>query len=560
MRDHRDNAPNYVLSVPEGVTLASGRSESSEGGLLYFSRRLENQRYMLSLRPGSRITGLRFRGPTRSTEPVGIKTGAIYVYRVDNVLIDRNEFYDWPGAGVTVHEAANTRPTASRVRVTNNFFHHNLRCGSGYGVVVFGEGGYAYIDRNVFDFNRHAVAADGRRRMGYIADRNFVLSGGKTCSDGWWDPGYYNQHFDMHGLGDRGRGGVAGEYMDIRRNTIRGEQKYYVIRTRPAFHLRGEPEIMAYFRDNVVAHDDRDEAVKKHDNTTRLTVTRNQYDVDTSMELAVGDFDGDGYDDVFQATGGVWVYSARGQSEWRYLNHDARRLSELRFGDFDGNGKTDVFAQDGARWLVSWNATSGWISLPQGSSIDMSKYRFGDFDGDGRTDVFYASGTHWYYSSGGATDWQVLNSSSHTAEDLRFGDFDRDGKTDIFGLSKGGWAVSKGGVSRWELLNERLSANLDELVFADFNGDRRTDIARQHDGDWQVSWSGSSAWRTLHRNAPDGMPIHSLLVGDFDGDGSADALHYERSRVSTLIIYGNRFVISRRGSGELAVRSRHDMR
>ena len=63
------------------------------------------------------------------------------------------------------------------------------------------------------------------------------------------------------------------------------------------------------------------------DDQFNLHVGVNQYDVDTSHELVVGDFDGDGIDDVFQATGTVWVYSARGRSDWRVLNTRSERLA-----------------------------------------------------------------------------------------------------------------------------------------------------------------------------------------------------------------------------------------
>ncbi|MGH7469782.1 MAG: hypothetical protein ACRENP_17675 [Longimicrobiales bacterium] len=103
-------------------------------------------------------------------------------------------------------------------------------------------GGYALIDRNLFNYNRHAIAGDGHPASGYVAQWNLVLSGGKKCNNGvLGDPGYYEQHFDMHGFKEGGYGGDAGEIIRIRYNTIRGEQKYYFIKTRPAFFLRGKP-------------------------------------------------------------------------------------------------------------------------------------------------------------------------------------------------------------------------------------------------------------------------------------------------------------------------------
>ena len=71
-------------------------------------------------------------------------------------LIDNNEIFDWPGAGIHVGDVRNSHSTARKVWITRNFIHHNLRCNLGYGIEVYGTtdiqelGGYAFIDRNVF--------------------------------------------------------------------------------------------------------------------------------------------------------------------------------------------------------------------------------------------------------------------------------------------------------------------------------------------------------------------------------------------------------------------------
>ena len=65
----------------------------------------------------------------------------------------------------------------------------------GYGVELSDFGPRAHIYRNVFDFNRHAIAADGKTG-GYIAEENLVLRGG-----GWHDglANSFTHIFDVHG-------------------------------------------------------------------------------------------------------------------------------------------------------------------------------------------------------------------------------------------------------------------------------------------------------------------------------------------------------------------------
>ena len=185
------------------------------------------------------------------------------------VLIDENEFEQWSSAGVSVrgaHEVrlpsewdpAWTKPVpadASLVRVARNYMHDNVMDAKGYGVVV-GGGAYVTVEGNVFDNNRHAVAASGKAFSGYVARFNYVLHNGIKENGS-----YYNQHFDVHGVGGGGYGGPAGTFFDIASNTIRGDQGYKLVKTRPAVMLRGRVAEGMLFRGNVVVHDDLDAAV-----------------------------------------------------------------------------------------------------------------------------------------------------------------------------------------------------------------------------------------------------------------------------------------------------------
>jgi hypothetical protein len=577
--DNRADAPDSVIRVPDGVTLSGGRGPTELGGLLYMSRRLQNQQTMLELGAGTRVTGLRIRGYNQSnTKDDHDATDGIRIRAdTENVLIDNNEIYAWPNAAVELSYAPTTKATAGRIRITNNFIHNNVRCGAGYGVAV-SNSGFAQIDRNVFNFNRHDVASDGKPGTGYIAELNFVLTSGPTCGRG-----FYNQHFDMHGTGGSGsehNGGDAGEYLEIRRNTIRGAQVYgghlnFGTMVRPALELRGTPADQAVIAENVLAHGNEADAVRiKGANRGdlkrqhKLVVSGNHYGVDTAAELAVGDFDGDGRADVFQATGALWAYSPSGRREWRFLNDSSLRLGRLAFGDFNADGKTDVFSQHGDTWRVSDAGTGPWTALPAGSNIDMRGYRFGDFDGDGRSDVFRANGSRFFISSGAASSWKPLVASSLKIGELRFGDFDGNGKTDVFSLANGQWSVSWGGATTWRRLNSRRSSELGTLVFADLDGDRRTDVARGHDERWQVSWSGTTAWRALQTRAV--PPLREALLGDFDGDRRADVLQHGTvipGRFTPPNVFDpprfrsfERFKLSPGGKDPLAVWSQQDMR
>lgn len=81
---------------------------------------------------------------------------------------------------------------------------------------------YCTISHNLFNFNRHSIAATGTPKSGYDAFCNVEM--GDSLSD----------YFDMHGGADRNDGtDVAGEYCYIYNNSFLGEKKPYNVRGRP---------------------------------------------------------------------------------------------------------------------------------------------------------------------------------------------------------------------------------------------------------------------------------------------------------------------------------------
>ncbi len=531
-----------ALVIPDGVTLMGSRSFTERGAALRMSRRT-GKTIMLRLGSDTRVTGLRLEGyQPRDRRDRDDPTRGIAVFGASGVVIDNNELSGWPNAGVDLRDSP--PPGGRAARITGNYMHHNVQCNLGYGVVVYGPT-FARIDRNVFDHNRHDVAGGGEPGQGYLAELNLSLTSGPRCNPGDTFQ-HYNQHYDMHGNDPDGYGGVAGRFIEVSRNTIRGAQQYFRVNRRPAFLLRGTPEERLVFRDNVLHSPDhmgRTGAVRVRGASEarliqrgKLVVRGNRLCVDTASELAVGDFDGDTRADVFQSAGTVWVVSPQGRREWHVVNDSTVRLGRLGFGDFDGDGRTDVLVQSGARWMVSHGARGRPRPLPFGSDIPARDYRYGDFDGDRRTDVFRADGRRFFISSGAATGWRPLVASRFRVGGLRFGDFNGDRITDVFSLANGRWSVSDGGTMPWRRLNRRLSSDLDELAFGDFDGDGRTDIARQAGGNWWVSHGGATPWRVLQFRRGESLSARrGMLVADFTGDGRADILQHGERRTTPLV-------------------------
>ena len=630
------------IVIPAGVTVRGGRRGTNSGPQLYQYKSSDALIFEIS---GDyvRVTGLRLRGQSRSTDSNQLGGGT--AVQVDSLMpevdslvpaklapfatttqfiaaIDHNDVSDWtstainasgpyyndskinycsfsplPGtspvvtynqtcaftidlmdpttqAVVTLIPVADDSSTLANVRVARNFIHHNQKQNNGYGVGTAG-GGRALIEGNTFDWNRHAIASDAEPHDEYRAVHNLVLASSS----------FTDQDFDVHGsIG--GYSGTAGFYVDIGENT-------FLATNRANYWLRGTPLFYTDFHRNVSRRSQSD-AVRfvncssgcNNDYTSSPFPINiypdNQFNApDHTSTLRVGDFDGDGDDDLFMATGNTWLYSPAGQREWRYLNSAPDTIDQLLFGDFDGDGRTDVVAMRNGQLVISWGGISGFDVLNSGPlpCSSMADMAVGDFDGDGKPDIFCADGTTWWISYGGNTPFiQVIGEDLTRVKDLRFGDFNGDGTTDVFGVVNGRftspqWQVRygpkgfQGVLGGWQALPVSLTSNpasADGLVVADFDGNGIADVGMPCSSGgvlgigaspgWQISYGGAQGWSncTAFASPLDGancalissglnsspcVTLASGAVGRFSGGPGVDILlwnYYNSQGASTL--------------------------
>jgi hypothetical protein len=339
------------LTVADGVTLRGGRTSNQPGPRLFTTTR---PKPLLHIRGDNvRITGVRLEGAE-----MGIGDGSdnlakgIIVDSANSVEIDHNEIYGWSGIGVQITDAGERIDYAlnpETVHIHDNYIHHNQHYAKdGYGVAT-AAGAYALIDQNVFDWNRHAIESNGERTTGYHAYRNLVLPHGGYHRWWPWPIGWQHTHsFDVHGTDNCGISDVfsdaayncgdGGHDVDIRYNSF-----YYTDGAN--FKLRGTPGLQpfgAFVIDNVFANDDEDDAIKQTE--SGLYAADNQFGVNAMNELGSGDFDGDGINDTFLATGETWWFSSGGTGPWTYLNQSHLRMSQLTLGNFDSFKGCDVMS------------------------------------------------------------------------------------------------------------------------------------------------------------------------------------------------------------------------
>ncbi len=589
--DHNDEHTLRGLPLGPGVALVGTRGGLNEGPTISTDYYLRPGPLFTLDNPGARITGIRLRGPSDTVLLDGAAHVSGVLVHAPGVIISQNEFSRFPHAGVEVWDVAETIDRSNAPTISGNFFHHNQMWGAGYGVVT-SQGAYANIVGNLFNRHRHAITSDGSDASGYDAFYNFILPEGDPYREHGWSGlvDHYQQHIDVHGQGapnesdeDAGHhhGGWAGERFDVRFNTVRGDQSSVWTGVRKAFLLRGVPHDSARFESNVLEHstpgdawavDCGDDAFckgKLSSGQLPLYTQMNTYGTDTSFKLAVGDFDGDGADDVFQATGATWWVSHGGVTEWRLLNPAPSagplKADELGFADVDNDGRTDVLARRNDGVLILYSAGEGpGVVLTTSPAANAAQLRFGDFDGDGKTDIFSrGAAAVWDIWYGATHAWQQVNNSSLALAHLRFGDFDHDGRTDVLGKvnSDPNWLISRGALTAWAPHAPAPLSQLDSTLVGDFDGDGWVDLAWQSGDKWYLSKSASGAPVALRSGAAKLPSLTSHQVGDFDHDGFDDVLYYAShwDTQNARLVVDAPFAISK-ANGSAARASRYEMR
>jgi hypothetical protein len=221
---------------------------------------------------------------------------------------------------------------------------------------------------------------------------------------------------------------------------------------------------------------------------------------------------------------GNFYLSSGGKAGWSTLTSSTLGRSRLRVGDFNGNGRDDLLYHTGGKWYVKWSGTGNWLQLATDAAA-VGSMLIGDFDGDDKSDVLVTTGSQWDLRSGGSAARVKRATSATVASQLLVGDFDGNGADDVLYASGVNWRVKYAGTGAWHTVLTNTTTPSSMLV-ADVNGDSADDIVITTGSKWQVSYGASAAPVTLVNTA---TVASELVVGDFDGNGRDDILYADGS-------------------------------
>ena len=179
--------------------------------------------------------------------------------------------------------------------------------------------------------------------------------------------------------------------------------------------------------------------------------------------VGVGDFNGDGRDDILWRNTVGQLSDWLGQANGGFVGNDANAFTTVPTnwhvagtGDFNGDGRDDILWRNDAGQLSDWLGTANGGFAPNDANAFASAptswhiVGTGDFNGDGRDDIL------WRSDAGQLSDWLGQANGSFVGNDanafttvptswtvVAVGDYNGDGRDDIL------WRNTNGQLSDW---------------------------------------------------------------------------------------------------------------
>lgn len=257
--------------------------------------------------------------------------------------------------------------------------------------------------------------------------------------------------------------------------------------------------------------------------------------------LAIGDVDGNGKQDL--VVGAEYGPEVRLQSDNGNLGAPTRLpaylVNAVATGDFDGDGDDEVVAAgNGSTLLYSRKSDGTYDAVSIGETGYALDPTVGDVDGDGRLDVVIGGSSTLrvlHNTASGWTESSVGTIGVGALGGIAIADVTGDGKKDVLATSIEGGSgaalkvfaqTAEGGLA--DPTSVSLPDGAGPLVTGDVTGDGKDDAVIAHSNGKvsvrpQLEAGGLGAARTTPVKGQTSYAFGALSLGDYTGDGKADA-------------------------------------
>jgi hypothetical protein len=323
---------------------------------------------------------------------------------------------------------------------------------------------------------------------------------------------------------------------------------------------------------------------------TKMKQTADPHTGRTFQNVVTGDFNGDGKDDVLVHNGNsIMIYRSNGTQldvvfsavervpgSWQFQPGD-----RFYVGDFNGDGKDEVAVFNGTNWVTEYlglladDGANGLRliarydnSMPGWDFRKNDQFHVADWNGDGRKDLIVFNGPDWSIPyvgmlrstgtgftlakryDGSMPGWQMKPGDRHYV-----GDFTGDGKEDLWVFNGGDWSIPYLGMlssSGTALsMSKRYDATMpgwqmkpgDQHWVGDFNGDGKRDLFVFNGDGWSMAYLGmlasTGSQLTMTRRYDGNAPGWQMRrndrhwLADVNRDGKADLFVYNSADWST---------------------------
>jgi FG-GAP-like repeat/ASPIC and UnbV/FlgD Ig-like domain len=269
---------------------------------------------------------------------------------------------------------------------------------------------------------------------------------------------------------------------------------------------------------------------------------RQEFGAGTTISVAWGDYDNDGFPDVAvgNSGGGCALYVNNGNGTFTgHAEFGADHTFAVVWGDFDNDGDLDIGVGNGSNDLNYIYVNNGDGTFAQGPTLGRKKttsLAWGDYDNDGDLDIAVGNGilgtedaNRLFVNNGDGTFTSVAAFGMGQTASVVWGDFDNDGDLDL-AVGNGGFGyigqnylyVNNGDGT----FTERAEFGLGDtacLAWGDYDNDGDLDMA-------VANWNGgqsylyiNNGYGTFTAKAEFGMgDPNTVSWGDYDNDGDLD--------------------------------------